>query len=163
MAEAHSDGPGRGSEFVVRLPLLTQAPPAAVRAGAVAAHGPVTPLRILVVDDNADAAESLAVLLRLMGYEAQTATDGPAALAAAEAFHPDVVLLDIGLPGMSGYDVARRLKEAPWFGRGVLVAMTGYGSAGDRRRSEESGFARHLVKPVDVPTLQTLLAELAKR
>src|SRR5215211_6310628 len=106
-------------------------------------------LRILVVDGNVDAAESLALLLGLGGQEVHTAHDGPAALEAAVAFRPHVVLLDIGLPGMTGYEVAAHLRRQPVLRSAVLIALTGYGQEEDRRKSLEAGFDHHLVKPID--------------
>jgi CheY-like chemotaxis protein/nitrogen-specific signal transduction histidine kinase len=164
--EAHSAGAGRGSEFVVRLPLPAQAPaePApAADAAPPGGNGTGRRRRVLVVDDNADAAESLAMLLGLLGYEVRTAHDGPAALREAAAFRPDVALLDIGMPGMSGHDVARRLRQTPGLDGLLLVAMTGWGQDEDRRRSREAGFNHHLVKPVDAAALHQLLAESEDR
>jgi CheY-like chemotaxis protein len=160
--EAHSDGPGRGSEFVVHFPapevaaLTPEAPPVA----AATAH---RPLRVLVVDDNLDAAESLVMLLGLDGHEVRMAHSGVEALEAAAVFRPEVVLLDIGLPGMDGYEVARRLREQNDGAETLLVAMTGYGQEEDRRRSRAAGFHRHLVKPVDLNDLRALLASSAPR
>jgi CheY-like chemotaxis protein len=111
-----------------------------------------------VVDDNEDAAESLAVLLRMGGHDVRVAHDGPGALALAREWSPEAVLLDIGLPGMSGYDVARALRAAG--GRPLLVALTGYGQREDRRRAQEAGFDLHFVKPVDIPRLGRALATL---
>ncbi len=154
--EVHSEGPGLGSEFVVRLPLALGPAggprPAAGPAGAIA-----RPRRVLVVDDNADGAESLAMLLRMGGHEVSVAHDGPAALKAVAAFAPEVVFLDIGMPGMSGYDVAKQLRAQPGSERILLVAMTGYGQEEDRRRSWEAGFHHHLVKPVEFGVLADLL------
>ena len=116
-------------------------------------------VRVLLVDDNVDAAESLAMLLRLWGHEVAVAHDGPAALRAAEAQRPEVALLDIGLPGMDGYELARRLRSQPGLGRAVLVALTGWGQEEDRRRSQEAGFDHHLTKPVELSALQELLAQ----
>lgn len=159
----HSEGPGKGSEFVVRLPALREAPrqmpsdsdegdrPAPVSASR----------RILVVDDNVDAAESIAVLLGLWGYEVQLAHNGPEALRAAEKYQPEVIVLDIGLPEMSGYEVAQRLQQDPYSKKAVLVAVTGYGQEDDRRRSRAAGFDYHLTKPVDPSALQQLLASLS--
>ncbi|MGQ0639743.1 MAG: response regulator [Gemmatimonadaceae bacterium] len=155
---ARSDGIGSGSEFVVRLSLATTAdnhvPPEisgrwpALRAG-----------RILVADDNPDSLESLAMVLRLRGNEVRTATDGSEAIAEAEAYRPDVVLLDIGMPKMNGYDACRRIREQEW-GRGMLlIALTGWGQDEDRERSREAGFDHHLVKPVDP---EALLRHVAK-
>jgi PAS domain S-box-containing protein len=157
--EAHSDGPGKGSEFVVRLPLLA--------AGAEApadADGPrlrPTPRhRVLVVDDNRDSADSLATLLRLVGNDVRTAYDGRQALEVAAQYRPEMVLLDIGLPVMNGYEVARQLRTEPAYGHPVLTALTGYSSEEDRRRSLAAGFDHHMVKPVDFAALQEVLASL---
>jgi signal transduction histidine kinase/ActR/RegA family two-component response regulator len=155
-----SDGPGRGSEFVVRLPVARQEArakgPQRTEGEGVAASR----RRILVVDDNKDAADSLAMLLRLMGNEVQTAYDGLEAVGAATAFHPDVVLLDIGLPKLNGHDAARRIREQPGSRDMVLIALTGWGQDEDRRRSKEAGFNHHMTKPVEFETLQELLASL---
>jgi CheY-like chemotaxis protein len=110
---------------------------------------PAGRLRILVVDDNVDSAESLSLLLELGGHEVRTAHDGPAALEAARAFQPRVVLLDIGLPGMSGYEVARRLREMSGMERALLLALTGYGQEDDLRLARAAGFDQHLVKPAE--------------
>jgi PAS domain S-box-containing protein len=154
--QAFSDGPGKGSEFVVRLPALGQTRP----AGRIPEerNGPWPSRRILVVDDNEDAAESLAQFLRMKGQEVRTAYRGPAALEAAGAFLPEVVLLDIGMPGMDGYEVARRLRRESGLEKILLVALTGYGREEDRRRSREAAIDHHLVKPVDPEALGTLLA-----
>jgi PAS domain S-box-containing protein len=154
---AHSDGPGHGSEFVVTLPTVST-PPVAVTA-VRAAEAPVRLTRILVVDDNHDAAESLAQLLRLRGHEVHVAYNGPEAVASYEAYRPELVLLDIGLPELNGYDAARRIRELPG-GRSVrLVALTGWGQEEDRQRSREAGFDEHLVKPVDLAALERLLRD----
>ena len=119
--------------------------------------------RVLVVDDNADAANSLARLLaRLYGQDVRVSNDGASALEAAGDFRPDVVLLDIGMPGMDGYEVARRLRSRPGFEQTLLAALTGWGQQSDRRRSAEAGFDRHLVKPVDTEQLESLLAGSAR-
>jgi PAS domain S-box-containing protein len=160
--EARSAGPGQGSEFVLRLPRAGAGAPGARPATA----GPeaVTAAdryRILVVDDNHDAAESLAMLLGMLGHDVRSAHDGLAAVETAEAFQPRVVLLDIGLPGLNGHDVARRIREQ----RGddvVLVALTGWGQEEDRRRSREAGFDHHLTKPVEFGALTKLLADLGR-
>ena len=115
--------------------------------------------RILVVDDNVDAAESLALLLQMAGHQSRTAHDGPGPIAATDAFRPEVVLLDIGLPGMDGYEVARLLRERAGAEKLLLIAQTGYGQEEDRRRSRKAGFDAHLVKPVDPGALQVLLVE----
>jgi PAS domain S-box-containing protein len=152
-----SEGLGLGSEFEVRLPIPAVEPaPAPPPAGETA---PTPARRILVADDNRDSAESLAMLLELTGHETRTAHDGLAAVAAAEAFRPDVLLCDIGMPKLNGYEVACRIRDQPW-GRGmVLVALTGWGQEEDRRKSQEAGFDAHLVKPVDHAALAKLLAE----
>jgi CheY-like chemotaxis protein len=119
-------------------------------------------LRVLVVDDNADAAETLAMLLEHWGHDVKLAVDGPNALETAAAQHPDLILLDIGLPGMSGYEVAERIRANPALSDTVLVAMTGYGQAEDKKRSRQAGFTLHLVKPVEPPLLQKLLSSLGE-
>ncbi len=117
--------------------------------------------RILVVDDNVDSAESLAMMLKLLGNEVRTAHDGPSALAVAAAFLPDVVLLDIGMPGMDGLEVARRLRQMPSLRKAVLIAQTGWGQEEDRRRSVQAGFDHHLTKPVDAAALQVFLGRMS--
>jgi len=117
-------------------------------------------LRVLVVDDNHDAAETLAMLLGLWGHEVRLAVDGPSAVETAAAHRPDVVLLDISLPGMSGYEVAEKLRADPELRGTVLVAMTGYGQAEDKKETQAAGFTLHLVKPVEPDRLQKLLADL---
>jgi PAS domain S-box-containing protein len=166
--EARSDGPGRGSELVVRLPIAGQgeasptqrtsaaAAGAAGRTGAAAGNGS-RPERILVVDDNVDAAETLSRLLRLQAHEVRVAYDGLAALAAARDMNPDVVLLDIGLPKMDGLEVAKSLRARADGPRPLLVAMTGFGQAQDRARTAAAGFDHHLTKPVDPKLLQSLM------
>ena len=162
--EAKSDGPGKGSEFVIRLPLVSDERKQQDNDGANSARsmtGTASPeFRILVVDDNKDAAESLAKLLKILGNEVRVAHDGPSALEEATAFRPNAVLLDIGLPGMSGHDVARRMRQMAEVKDAVLIAQTGWGQDEDRRQSEEAGFDAHLVKPVDPGELRRLLTEL---
>lgn len=158
--EAKSAGQGLGSEFIIRLPLVTSpsrgpTSDAPVRERAVAASR----RRILVVDDNADAAASLAMMLRMMGHETQTAHDGLAAVEAAADFRPEVILLDIGMPRMNGYDACRRMRELPCGREIYIVALTGWGQDEDKRRSQEAGFNAHLVKPIDPTALERLLAE----
>jgi CheY-like chemotaxis protein len=116
--------------------------------------------RVLVVDDNKDAVDSLTLLLTISGQTVASAADGIEALRQVEAFRPDVVILDIGLPGLNGYEVARRIRATPGCERLVLVALTGWGQEDDRRRTEEAGFDHHLVKPVDFDELKVLLADL---
>lgn len=155
---ASSPGPNLGSEFIVRLPLLRDLPSSHSRSnGRHADLGDSPPKRILVVDDNKDAAESLSLLLQLARHEVRIALDGPAALAAAREFCPEVVLIDIGLPGMNGYEVARNLRQWPEMAGAQLVAITGYGQEEDRRLSLEAGFDVHLTKPVDPEELQRFL------
>jgi PAS domain S-box-containing protein len=153
--EALSEGPGRGSEFVVRLPLAVAArerEPAAPAVDATAAR-----CRILIVDDNADTTASLAMLLELANHETYTAHDGLEALRAADRLQPDVVLLDVQLPELDGYEVCRRIRRRPWAGSVTLVALTGLGQERDRRRSKEAGFDAHLVKPPDYAEITRLL------
>src|SRR5262249_8988479 len=118
--------------------------------------------RILVVDDNKDSADSLATLLRLVGNEVRTAHDGRQALEMAAAYQPDLVFLDIGMPGMNGYEVAQQIRAESKYAGIVLVAMTGYGTEEDRRRSKEAGFDRHLVKPIEFNAVQELLGALGR-
>ncbi len=156
---ARSEGLGKGSEFTVRLPALSGVPGLGPGETGQQTLPASAGRRVLVVDDNVDAAESVAMLLRLEGHEIRLAYSGPEALQAAEEYRPEVILLDIGLPGMNGYEVARRLRQQPPFQRTLLAAMTGYGQDEDRRRSAEAGFDRHLTKPVDPDTLVRLMAE----
>ena len=179
---ALSEGPGKGSEFVIRLPRLRaeteqvevqpqpqapQVPEAPSGAEVAAAVAPLVSAsaarlarRILIADDNNDALESLATLLQLSGHEVFTATNGGTALQSAERHLPEVALLDIGMPMLDGYEVARRIRAQPWGQRITLVALTGWGQDSDRRRSREAGFDSHLVKPLDLDTLTDLLARL---
>jgi CheY-like chemotaxis protein len=154
--QVHSEGLGRGTEVRVRLPLagtpaaepLAQAAPATPRTGG---------LRVLVADDNVDNVETLALMLQLHGHEVASAHDGVEAVAAAERFRPQVALLDLGMPGMNGYDVCRALRALPFGGEVCIVAITGWGQEEDRRRTRESGFDHHLVKPVDFADIARLL------
>jgi PAS domain S-box-containing protein len=158
--EARSEGPGRGSEFIVRLPVAGSTPARELARTTDEEPRAAIARRILIVDDNKDSAESLAILLRVMGHEVVSAYDGEQALAAAEATRPDVVLLDIGMPKLNGYDTCRRIREEPWGQRIFFIAVTGWGQEEDRRRTEEAGFDRHMVKPVDSAVLTKLLASL---
>jgi PAS domain S-box-containing protein len=158
--EARSDGAGKGSEFIVHLPLLdetvTHAPPSrieAVREGAGRR-------RLLIVDDFRDSADSLAVLMKLLGHEVHTAYDGNEAIERAAALLPEVIVLDIGMPRPDGVDVCRHIRRQPWGREMTLIALTGWGRADDRRRTEDAGFNHHLVKPLDLEALTTLLASL---
>jgi signal transduction histidine kinase/CheY-like chemotaxis protein len=160
--EARSDGLGQGSEFTVRLPIAVDLPfREADRPGEDDEQQLVTKCRILIVDDNRDSADSLAMLLRIMGNEVGTAYDGEQAVAAAEEQRPEVVLLDIGMPKLNGYDACRRIREQPWGREMLLIALTGWGQEEDRRRTDEAGFNQHLVKPVDPAVLRKLLASLS--
>ncbi len=159
--EAHSVL-GKGSEFVVRLPILATPEPLAPLQEAAATGGRA--LRILVVDDMRDTRQILSTLLKKSGHEVLTAADGIAGLSAALEFRPHVALLDIGLPGMDGYELAKRIRQEPTLAHVVLVAMTGYGRESDRQQSREAGFNHHLVKPANftqiLPILATVSAEV---
>ena len=158
--EAHSEGLGRGSEFVVRLPVAL----AVVPDGRTAAEGgdpadSQVHRRILVADDNEDSVSMMEMLLGSLGHHVRTANDGLEAVHQAAEFRPDVIILDIGMPRLNGYDAARKIREQPWGRNMVLVALTGWGQESDRARSREAGFDHHLVKPVEPATLERLLAE----
>jgi CheY-like chemotaxis protein len=156
---AFSGGPGQGSTFTVRLPLRPGTPHARAPAQAEAAGAP---LRVLVVDDNQDAAESLVALLGMLGHAADVAHDGVQGLRMARERSPDLVLLDIGLPGMSGYEVARAIRASRDLARTVLIALTGWGGQADQRQSQEAGFDQHLTKPVSLEALEQALAAAAR-
>jgi two-component system CheB/CheR fusion protein len=155
---ASSEGRGKGSEFVMRLPALPETRKQLLRERAAdsTAH-PFIPRHIVVVDDNMDAAESLASLLRLEGHLVRTAYDGSSGLAAVDADPPDVVILDLGMPGMDGFEVARRIRQRPEFSRVLLVALTGWAQDEDRRRCQHAGFDGHLPKPVEREVLRQFL------
>jgi len=157
--EAFSAGLGGGSEIVVRLPILAPVNRESERRGTTGSLSPATaaPRRVLVVDDNVDSAESLALLLRLKGYVVEVAYDGPGALKTAGSFHPEVVMLDIGLPGLDGYQVAARLRRRRRTAKALLLALTGYGREEDELRSQQAGFDHHLTKPVDPQVIYDLL------
>jgi PAS domain S-box-containing protein len=155
---ARSAGAGKGSEFIVLLPALSHESLSTRAAPERPAARSVSRRRVLVVDDNRDSADMLEALLTMFGHDVRMVHDGPSALAAAVEFGPDVVLLDIGLPGMSGYDVAMRLRQTPRFGRTTLIAFTGYGQDEDRQRARDAGFDHHLVKPVEPATLERIIA-----
>ena len=166
--EARSEGPGKGSEFIVRLPAFADQRAVKSDAGPKPA-GPerrktdLARFRILVVDDHHDAGDSLATLLRLLGHQVRVAYDGAAGLEAARIFRPRVALLDIGMPGMDGIELGTRLRQEPEFENLLMIALTGYGRDEDRQRSSDAGFNAHLVKPVDIATLNALLAQHAAR
>ena len=156
---ANSEGEGHGSQFIVRLPILIES-----------SHTPRTPhvfdektistkCRILVVDDNRDAATTLGMLLKISGNEVRIAHDGQEALGMAEEFHPEVILLDIGMPVLNGYGACRAIRELPWGKEVLIIALTGWGQDDDRKKSQEAGFDGHLVKPVDHGELMKLLAK----
>ena len=159
---AHSDGPGRGSEFIVLLPLATAAHADDAPAPIAAARSELSGERILVVDDNRDAADSLAMLLEAAGAEVNTVYDGESALAALAASPPRLLLLDLGMPGMDGYAVARAVRADARLRELRIVALTGWGQEGERVRTRESGFDHHLTKPLDLQALETWLAGMRK-
>ena len=158
--EARSDGVGRGSEFVVRLPAPQASPMAPEPVAPAARAAPATRVRVLVVDDNRDSAESLSLLLEWRGHDVRTAHDGITALQIAETFLPQAILLDIGLPGLNGYKVAERIRANPRLANIKLVALTGWGQEEDRRRSADAGFDHHLVKPVSPVALAGILGSV---
>jgi CheY-like chemotaxis protein len=157
--EARSEGLNRGSEFTLRIPLAgtVNAIAASAEAKPKSDAQQVMPRRVMVVDDNVDAAAMLDMLLRSLGHETRVAHEGTAALRVAEEFRPDIVLLDIGMPGIDGYEVARRLRTLAKARPMRIVAVTGWGQEGDRERSREAGFDLHLVKPVDANELSRAL------
>jgi CheY-like chemotaxis protein len=158
--EAKSDGLGRGSEFIVRLPLVARVADAAPADYQPQAAVPRSGRRVLIVDDNKDAALSLSMLLKLQGHEVFVAHDGYEALKVAPIYRPDLVLLDIGMPGIDGYEVARRMRQITELKGAVLAALTGWGQLEDRRRTADAGFDHHLVKPVEPSVLDDLLASI---
>ena len=160
---AESRGPGHGSEFIVRLPSAGVGASPAPLPGPDDALARPSPRRVLVVDDNADAAEMLAALLTFDGHDVRTVLNGPAALAVVRDFPPDIAFLDIGLPGMSGFELARRLRAVPDLSGVTLVAVTGWGQDEDRRESRNAGLDHHLTKPVDPEEVRMLVAECARR
>jgi CheY-like chemotaxis protein len=158
--EAHSAGIDQGSEFVVRLPIIGEQPrPQRETASAETTRAPVQ--RILVVDDEGEIAETLAELLCFEGNNVEIANDGLKAVEIAEKFRPSVVLLDIGMPKLNGYEAARKIREQPWGKDMVLIAITGWGQENDRNRSREAGFNAHLLKPLNYPELSKLIANLS--
>jgi CheY-like chemotaxis protein len=159
--EARSEGPGKGSEFVVRLPVAD--PPVPAQRSLDVERPRAACCKVVVADDNRDALISLAKLLTIQGNEVRTADDGQEAVDVTEAFRPDVVLLDIGMPGLNGYEAARRIREQPWGEDMMLVALTGWGQEEDKRRSQEAGFDYHLVKPVDLDEIEALLGAVAAK
>ncbi len=163
--EAHSAGPGQGAEFVVRLPMfaLDDAPNGAPPAQLLAVASGLSALRVLVVDDNQDSADMVAEVLRARGYQVVVAYDGPSALRARTTFVPEIALLDLGLPGMDGYELARELRKVDPAAPSKIVAISGYAEAADRLRAKAAGFDEHLVKPVDLDRLLQLFASIQSR
>ncbi|MES2596122.1 MAG: response regulator [Verrucomicrobiota bacterium] len=157
--KAHSEGLGKGTEFAVRLPVMASPPPtaAAPRKSLVAS----VPRRLLIVDDNVDSARSLSILQKHRGHETRTASCGSEALEIVTGFKPDAILLDIGLPGMDGFEIARQIRATPEVADVFLIAMTGYGSDRDQETAREAGFNKFLVKPIDLAQLQEWLRTLA--
>ncbi|HVE53566.1 MAG TPA: ATP-binding protein [Ramlibacter sp.] len=163
--EASSPGPRLGSTFTIRLPVAAEVQPPSEPAGALApdASSEARPLRVVVVDDNVDAAETFALVLGMSGHQTSMAHSGPQALELIASFRPDVVFLDIGLPGMSGYDVARQLRSRPESRALTIVALTGWGSEADRARARQAGFDHHLTKPVELAAASSILDQVAER
>ncbi len=155
--DAKSDGQDHGSQFLVRLPVLPSAASEEIEYDAIVTGAPV-PRRILVVDDNSDAAESMATLLEMMGNETRIARDGLEAVVTAEAFRPDIIFMDIGMPRLDGHEACRRIREQPWGRDMTIVALTGWGQADDKLRAEGAGFNLLMVKPVDPATFETMLS-----
>jgi len=161
--EAHSAGPGHGARFTVHLPLPGDAPNASPSGDDDTATPDPRRARILVADDNRDAASSLATLLTLDGHDVRIANDGARALVEAEAFRPHIALLDIGMPKHNGYDVARAIRAADWGRSMVLVAVTGWGQSEDKRRAKEAGFDHHFTKPLDLDVLGAFVTDALAR
>jgi signal transduction histidine kinase len=155
--EARSEGLGRGAEFTVRMPALVLEEPAPARPAAGRSARGERRQRVLVVDDNEDFANTLASMLQVLGHDVRVEHDGESGLAAAEAFRPDIAFLDIGMPRLNGYELARRLRALPATAASILVAVTGWGQAADRQRAREAGFDEHVVKPLEIDRLRSLL------
>ena len=160
--EAASAGIGKGSEFTVRLPFMPEAASSSPEAAAAMERRKGRSLRVLIAEDNVDAAETLATLLRLYGHEVSVVHSGTGVIPQMQACSPEVVLLDIGLPSLDGYEVARLVRRQQGFENVPLIAMTGYGQEADRQQSRQAGFDAHLVKPIDPDRLQDLLLRLGK-
>jgi CheY-like chemotaxis protein len=163
--DAHSEGLGHGTEFVIRLPISDDAPTAVPteRQSADAAHASTAKRRVVIVDDNQDAAETLATLLQMHGHTVQVFYDAAEGLEAAERMRPEVVLLDIAMPKIDGYELCSRIRAQPW-GRDLLaIAVTGYGHQGDVVKARAAGFDHHLIKPLDYESLERLLAAQPER
>ena len=162
VAVAESDGPGKGSRFTVRLPLSRAAKAAKAAQRTKPMEGPMRPLKVLIVDDNVDSAQTTRWMLELIGYPAEVSHDGREAIALATGDPPDVIFLDIGMPGMSGYDVCRAMRQVPALKDAVIVAQTGWGQASDRQEAFDAGFDRHITKPVSLDQVTRLLEEVQK-
>ncbi len=157
---AESPGAGKGSIFTVRLPVFGDRAEAMPERPIEDEQREAAPKRrILVVDDNRDSAISMAMMLRLLGDEVRTAHDGVEAVEVAETFRPQVILMDVGMPRLNGYEATRRIREQPWGRSIIVIALTGWGQEGDRLQSREAGCNGHLVKPVSLPDLEKLLSE----
>jgi CheY-like chemotaxis protein/nitrogen-specific signal transduction histidine kinase len=156
--EAHSEGPGTGSVFLVRLPLLQAASSAAPARRPDADASAPARRRILVADDNIDAADTLAMLLEMQGHETRTATDGSQAVELAAAFRPDIIFMDVGMPRVDGLEATRQIRAQPWGNSILIVALTGWGQPNDRRQTHEVGMNLHLVKPIDLEGIAAVLA-----
>ncbi|HEY5102792.1 MAG TPA: ATP-binding protein [Steroidobacteraceae bacterium] len=163
VVQAESDGAGLGSMFTVRLPALEVDEPHTANAPLQGADAPVLRRRILVADDNRDAAESLAMLLTMLGHEVRAAHDGAEAVAEADEFRPDLILMDVGMPKLDGLQAATQIRSLPWGAAPVIVALTGWGQEADRKRSKDAGCDEHLVKPLDLERLTALLAQLTAK
>ena len=162
--EAHSDGLGKGSTFTVKLPRAAheEAPRKAAPAEAPAAQASLG-RRVLIVDDNLDAAETLAMMLDILGQQTQQAHDGHAAVTMAAEYKPDLIFMDIGLPGLSGHEAAQKIRGELGMDGIYMIALSGYGTEDDRRKSLQAGFNAHMVKPLDPSTLPGLLASAARK
>jgi CheY-like chemotaxis protein len=160
--EAHSGGIGKGATFTVRLPILEVSQPDSSKSPVLtdASESPALKRRILVADDNRDVVESFQMMLRILGHEVQTALDGLEAIEKAEQFRPDVIVLDVGMPMLDGYETASRIRQRPWSRDVVLIAVTGWGNEKDKLKSAAAGFNVHLVKPVDATTILEALDQM---
>jgi CheY-like chemotaxis protein len=160
--EAYSAGPGQGSEFAVHLPLAPSLTDSPIRPHPAWSRDDIARKKIVVADDNDDQVQSLALLLRLMGHTVEVASNGPEAIEQATRSQPDLMLIDIGMPGMDGYEVARRIRQNEQLRHVLLVAQTGWGGDTDRERSAAAGFDAHLVKPVTPSTLEEVLRAIPR-
>jgi len=161
--EVQSEGIGRGSTFIVRLPQARVAPAIVAAPAAAAPTGTAGAMRLVIADDNVDFAESLQAILEMQGHQVVVVGDGNAALEAVRMHRPDAAVLDIGMPGLNGYEVARRLRADPGSAALTLIAVTGWGQAADKKAAADAGFDRHLVKPLDPEELLDVIADVAPR